>query len=52
MKKKLKNKFQKAIFLNYKKQIKEVDSKMFLRLLDQCKKNNSNVRYCLHKKKK
>ena len=51
MKKKLKNKFQKAIFLNYKKQIKEVDSKMFLRLLDQCKKNNSNARYCLHKKK-
>ena len=42
---------KKAIFLKYNSKIKEINSKMIARLLTHCKKNNSNIRYCLHKDK-
>ena len=51
MKKTLKYKNKKAIYLEFESNVKEVNSKMlFLKILNSSKKKNMNIRYCLHNK--
>ena len=51
MKKTLKYKNKKAIYLEFESNVKEVNSKMLLKILNSSKKKNMNIRYCLHNKR-